>query len=232
MKTSERFAGPDCSLLTRCQKRGRGGQTRWLTARGAAALALTGVVSQPAYAQHVTPPPVPGNIQVPAGAKAFLVGHAVGTQNYVCQPSGAGFKFLLFTPQATLFGDNEKQIITHYFSPNLSPIPPEIEGTIRATRQDSHDTSTVWASATPATTSTDPAFVQPGAVAWVRLTVVGRQGGPIGSNKLGPTTFVQRVNTSGGVAPSDGCSSLADVGNQVFQPYTADYFFYMGGEGN
>src|SRR5262245_3270620 len=197
MKTSKRFAGPDCSLLTRCLKRGRGGQTRWLTA-GAAALALTGFVSQPAYADPVTPPAVPFNVQVPEGAKAFLVGHATGTQNYVCQPSGAGFKFVLFTPQATLFGDNEKQIITHYFSPNLSPIPPEIEGTIRATWQDSHDTSTVWASATPATTSTDERFVQPGAVAWVRLTVVGRQGGPIGSNKLGPTTFVQRVNTREG----------------------------------
>jgi hypothetical protein len=231
MKTSKTFAGPDCSLLTRCLKRGRGGQTRWLTA-GASALALTGFVSQPAYAQRVTPPAVPFNVQVPEGAKAFLVGHATGTQNYVCQPSGAGFKFVLFTPQATLFGDNEKQIITHYFSPNLSPIPPEIEGTIRATWQDSHDTSIVWASATPTTTSTDEKFVQKGAVAWVLLTVVGRQGGPIGSNKLGPTTFIQRVNTSGGVAPSTGCSSLADVGTQAFQPYTADYFFYTGGESN
>jgi hypothetical protein len=198
----------------------------------ALAAAFTASLPQPAHADPVTPPAVPDNVKVPEGAKAFLVGHATGTQNYVCQPSGAGFKFVLFTPQATLFGDNEKQIITHYFSPNLSPIPPEIEGTIRATWQDSHDTSTVWASATPATTSTDERFVQPGAVAWVRLTVVGRQGGPIGSNKLGPTTFVQRVNTSGGVAPSDGCSSLADVGNQAFQPYTADYFFYTGGESN
>jgi len=194
------------------------------------AAAFTAWLPQPAHADPVTPPAVPSNVQVPEGAKAFLVGHATGTQNYVCQPSGAGFKFVLFTPQATLFGDNEKQIITHYFSPNLSPIPPEIEGTIRATWQEPRDTSTVWASATPATTSTDPAFVRPGAVAWLRLTVVGRQRGPIGSNKLGPTTFVQRVNTSGGVAPSDGCSSLADVGSQAFQPYTADYFFYTGGE--
>jgi len=199
----------------------------------ALAAALTLSLPQPAHADPVTPPPVPDRIQVPEGAKAFLVGHAIGTQNYICLPSGAGFKFVLFTPEATLFGDDEKQIITHYFSPNLSPIPPEIEGTIRATWQDSHDTSTVWASATgAATNSTDPQFVQPGAVAWLRLEVVGRQGGPIGSNELGPTTFIQRVNTSGGLAPSDGCSSLADVGKQAFQPYTADYFFYTGGESN
>ena len=196
-----------------------------LTAGAAAlAIALTVGLPQPARAEHVTPPAVPTNIQVPPGAVAFLVGHAIGTQNYVCLPSGAGFKFVLFTPQATLIADNGKQLITHYFSPN-----PDERDTIRATWQDSHDTSTVWASATPETTSTDPAFVQPGAVAWVRLAVVGSRSGPIGSNKLAPTTFIQRVNTSGGVAPSTGCASLADVGNVEFVPYTADYFFYTGG---
>ena len=171
---------------------------------------------------------MPDDIKVPEGAKAFLVGHGVGTQNYVCQPSGAGFKFVLFTPEATLFDDGNKQIITHYFSPNLSPIPPETEGTIRATWQDSHDTSTVWAAATAmATNSTDPTFVQPGAVAWLKLQVVGSQTGPIGSNKLTSSTFIQRVNTSGGLAPSTGCSSPSDVGNEAFVKYTADYFFYM-----
>ena len=88
---------------------------------------------------------------MPTGATAFLVGHAVGTQNSVCLPSGAGFRFVLFTPEATLFGDNEKQVITHYFSPN-----PDEDGTpIRATWQDSHDTSTVWASATQMATNAD-----------------------------------------------------------------------------
>ena len=193
-------------------------------------VAVTVALPQPAHADHVTPPKVPVQLRVPRGAKAFLVGHAVGTQNYICLPSGAGFKFVLFTPEATLFGDNEKQVITHYFSPNLGPIPPEVRGTIRATWQDSHDTSTVWAAATAmATNATDPQFVKAGAVAWLLLPVVGSQSGPIGSNKLKPTTFVQRLNTSGGLAPSTGCDSLADVGHEAFMPYTADYFFYTGG---
>jgi Protein of unknown function (DUF3455) len=191
----------------------------------ALAVAFTVGLPQPAHADHVTPPKVPDRL-VPTGATAFLVGHAVGTQNYVCLPSGAGFRFVLFTPEATLFGDNEKQVITHYFSPN-----PDEDGTpIRATWQDSHDTSTVWASATQmATNATDPQFVQAGAVAWLLLQVVGSQSGPIGSNKLAPTTFIQRVNTSGGLAPLTGCDSLADVGHEAFVPYTADYFFYTGG---
>src|SRR6266403_1197476 len=47
-----------------------------------------------------------------------------------------------------------------------------------------------------------------------------------GGNTLTKTTFIQRVNTSKGVAPSTGCASFSDVGNQAFAPYTADYIFY------
>src|SRR5688572_33407057 len=84
------------------------------------AMAFTIPSPGPAYADDTTPPPVPGNIQVPAGNKLFLVGHAVGTQNYICVPSGTGVRFVLFTPQATLFDDDGEQLTTHYFSPNRS----------------------------------------------------------------------------------------------------------------
>ena len=43
------------------------------------------------------------------------------------------------------------------------------------------------------------------------------------------TTFTQRLNTSGGVAPPEECTSLNDLGKQAFVPYTADYFFYTDG---
>ena len=81
-----------------------------------------------ARADVVTPPPMPGDIQVEAGNHAFLVGHAIGTQNYVCLPSGGGFAWSLFTPEATLFKDEDRQLITHFFSPN-----PDQDGAIRAT---------------------------------------------------------------------------------------------------
>ena len=42
-----------------------------------------------------------------------------------------------------------------------------------------------------------------------------------------PTTYIHRVNTSGGVAPATGCSKLRDLGKKAFVPYTADYYFYM-----
>ena len=58
------------------------------------------------------------------------------------------------------------------------------------------------------------------------LTVVGTQDGPTGGRGLSATTFIQRINTAGGVPPTTGCASAGDVGNEAFMPYTADYVFY------
>jgi hypothetical protein len=190
-------------------------------------LGLT-AAGQAAYAQKVTPPDVPTQLQIP-GNTAFLVGHATGTQNYVCLPSGAGFGYVLFTPEATLFDKHDKQIITHYFSPNLAPDPDEVAGTIRATWQTS-ETSLVWAKiAATATHTSDPGFVEEGAVAWLTLARVGAQDGPRGDDTFSDVSFVQRLNTSGGLAPGD-CTAVADVGKVAFMPYTADYFFYTADE--
>jgi hypothetical protein len=188
------------------------------TAALAAALAVS--LPQPAHADNVTPPPVPDGLEVPEGNRAFLVGHAVGSQNYVCLPSGAGFAWTLFTPQATLFDDHGRQLITHFFSPN--PFENRI---VRATWQHSRDTSTIWARLF-APPSTAAPFVAEGAVAWLVLEVVPPPDGTRGGGALSRTTFVQRLNTLGGVAPTTGCAEPANVGRTVFVPYKADYFFF------
>ena len=200
-------------------------RSRWAARLAAGVLVASvvglGTATSAAYGQQspaIKPPPVPANIQVPPGNEVFLVGHGVGTQNYVCLPSGDGFRFTLFTPQATLFS-GDKQLTTHFFSPN-----PSEGGTIRVTWQHSRDSSTVWAKLLQS--STDPNFVAPGAVAWVLLETAGVQAGPGGGDTLTATTFVQRLNTAGGLAPATGCASATDVGHQAFVPYTADYFFY------
>jgi Protein of unknown function (DUF3455) len=202
----------------------------------AAALAVAFAVSlsQPAYAGQVTPPQVPPNIKVPAGDKAFFVGHAFGTQNYVCKPSSSapGVAYALFTPEATLFPDDGGQVITHFFSPNPDPHDPNTSatvvanGAIRATWQH-RDTSTVWAKVhSNPDGSNGSAIVDRKSIAWLLLEVVGAEDGPTGGDTLTKTTFIQRVNTAGGLAPSTGCASPADLGNQAFVNYTADYFFY------
>jgi len=196
----------------------------------ASALAVAFTVAPPAaHAEHITVPAVPDNLKVKDGSKVFLVGHATGTQNYICLPSGTGFAYSLFTPEATLFNDHFKQLITHFFSVNPNP---DDNGAIRATWQSSRDSSEIWAKVAPDGISTDQRFVQVGAVAWLLLDVVGTQEGPSGGDTLTVTTHVQRLSTSGGAAPSTGCSVSTDVGTKAFVPYTADYFFYRMPDGD
>ncbi len=187
-------------------------------------------LGQMAIAQTVKVPPVPDGLQAPDGTTAFLEGHATGTQDYICLPSGAGFAWTFFSPQATLFTDFKvfqkdvrQQIITHFLSPN-----PIENGMARATWQSSIDTSAVWAKTSKS--SVDSNFVATGAIPWLLLEVVGAQPGPAGGSFLTPTLAIQRLNTHGGVAPADGCSQPANVGATALVPYTADYFFYKKAE--
>jgi Protein of unknown function (DUF3455) len=202
------------------------------------ALAQTGTTpsTQPPVAdgiaiRNIILPPMPDNLQLHPedGFTAFLVGHAMGTQNYVCKPTiNGGFAFALFTPQATLFTDANKEIIVHFFSPNPDEANTDptvvADFAVRATWQDSTDGSTVWAKVDKS--STDAPFVAKDAVAWLLLDVVGTRDGLTGGKTLSDALRVQRLNTSGGVAPKTGCSSAADVGKEAFVSYTADYFFY------
>jgi hypothetical protein len=187
----------------------------------AVGFALTIALPQAARAQAITPPQVPANIQVPAGNEIFLIGRGVGTQNYVCSPttSVGQVAWTLFTPQATLFDDAGNQLITHFFSPS-----PSEGGITRVTWQSSADTSTIFGKANAS--STDPAFVDPNAVAWLLIQITATKVGPTGGAALTPTTFVQRIHTVGGLAPSTGCDTPTQLGKKAFIPYTADYVFF------
>jgi Protein of unknown function (DUF3455) len=172
-----------------------------------------------AMATNVEPPKVPDTLAVPAGSKAFLIGHAVGTQNYICLPDGAGAKWVLFGPQATVFDDRGTQIMTHFLSPN-----PAESNTLRATWMDSDRTSSVWAM--KVAESDDARYVEPGAIKWFLLQVKGTEEGSQRNDRLMKTTVIHRVNTSGGAAPASECMLAGDVGKTKFVPYTADYVFY------
>jgi len=144
--------------------------------------------------------------------KVSLLGRGVGTQNYECQPGSSlgRVDWVLFTPQATLFGDQDEQLTTHFFSPN-----PLEKGIVRAAWQDSRDTSIVWGSVIES--SVDPNFVKAGAIPWLKIDVenTGFQAGPTGGDTLTRTTFIQRVNTDGGAAPSTGCDRPTDIGKRA-----------------
>ena len=181
-------------------------------------------------AAQVTPPPTPTDIAVPAGNSAYLVGHAFGSQGYTCLPTSTGAAAWNPTarPEATLFSDffgHLVQIITHFQSINENPKPgvtPPLSG--NATWQSSLDSSRVWmVKKSGIDAGSDPASCpNSGSIQCLLLQSVGNKKGATGGNLLADTTFIQRLNTSGGVVPTSVCT----VGQTQLVPYTADYFFF------
>jgi len=164
------------------------------------------------------PPPVPHTIRVPRGYTPFLAGHAVGTQGYVCVAAGAAYGWTPWGPQATLFDENNEQIITHFLSPTPYSLLPG------PTWQHSRDSSAVWGQVIAS--SSDPNFVAAGAIPWLLLEAAVVGDGPTFGDTLFVTRFIQRVNTVEGKAPSTGCATPADIGKRALVPYEADYVFY------
>lgn len=107
--------------------------------------------------QILTPPPVPAAIQVPAGNVPYILGHATGTQGYICLPTSTGSYAWSKTgstvgpsnnsrPDAILINDVLRETITHFLSPNpqeVSPNPFE-NGQPRPTWQSVFDNSMAW----------------------------------------------------------------------------------------
>jgi hypothetical protein len=187
-----------------------------------------------ATAQTVTAPPTPSEITPPEGNSAFLVGHAIGTQGYTCLPASTGGTSWTVNParpEATLFLTflgQPIQVITHFTSVNANPngvvLPVSLGG--NATWQSSLDSSKVWAAVVgphSIVAGTDPGSCpNSGSIPCLLLQSIGNQSGPTGGKLLAKTTFVQRLNTKGGAAPTSACT----VGQTQLVPYTADYFFY------
>lgn len=188
-----------------------------------------------AAAQRVTPPTTPTAITPPVGNTAFLEGHAYGTQGYVCLPTSTGGTSWTINParpEATLFTDlfgQPFQIITHFTSIDADPKAPQpVSLGGNATWQSSLDSSKVWAVATGhIDAGTDPVSCpNEGSIPCLLLESIGNLKGPTGGRLLAKATFVQRLNTNGGAAPTSACS----VGQTQLVPYTADYYFFHKSE--
>ena len=197
----------------------------------AAALVLACAFATVTHAgAQVTPPSVPDDIAVPAGNSAYFVGHVFGSQGYTCLPTSTGGAVWNPTarPEATLFADlfgQQFQIITHFQSINANPkagVTVPLSG--NATWQSSLYSSRVWmAKVNGIDPSSEIASCShTGSIQCLLLQSVGNKKGPTGGNLLANTTFIQRLNTSGGAVPTTSCT----VGQTQLVPYTADYFFY------
>jgi hypothetical protein len=159
-------------------------------------------LAQLAYAGP-QPAPVPTKIEVPAGNKVFLVGHAVGVQIYSCNATASGYGWVFVAPRADLFDDNGKLIVTHFAGPTWrAKDGSEVVGQVV-------ERVTVDATTIP----------------WLKLSTTPTASAPDG-DRLAETTFIQRIATTGGLAPAAGDCNDSTTGTTREVPYTADYYFW------
>ena len=170
----------------------------------AAALATTAAAGLLAPAADARPPtPVPADVAVPAGNRLFLVAHAEGVQIYSCTATTGAPAWAFVAPRADLHLGPWLTIGTHYAGPTWELL----DGSKVVAKRDTGVT------------------VDPTAIPWLRLSKVSSQPGRWG-DLLGATTFIQRINTVGGLAPAAAECTPATVGTVSEVPYTADYTFW------
>ncbi len=141
------------------------------------------------------PSPLCDSLQVQPGNKVAFRVYAVGVQIY--RWNGASWGFV--EPVAMLYADANYhvKIGIHYAGPTWES---NSGGKVVASRLEG--------------CSPDPA-----AIPWLLLQTVSTDGPGI----LSSVTYIQRVNTKGGLAPTAPGSSIGAV-TEV--PYTAEYYFY------
>ena len=140
------------------------------------------------------PSPLCDRLQVQGGRVAFHV-YALGVQIY--RWNGASWVFV--APAARLFADAEyhAEVGTHYAGPTWES---NSGGKVVASRVES-------------------CAPDPTAIAWLLLQKVSSEGPGI----FDRVTYIQRVNTAGGLPPS-GPGPFVGAEEEV--PYTAEYYFY------
>ncbi|HEX8191245.1 MAG TPA: DUF3455 domain-containing protein [Pyrinomonadaceae bacterium] len=147
------------------------------------------------------PLPLCQSIRVEAGNEVASHAYALGVQVY--RWNGAAWVFV--EPVANLYADRgfHGQVGTHYAGPTW----------------ESNSGGRVVARRVANTGCTPDAK----AIAWLLLETVTTDGPGI----FGGVTFIQRVNTTGGVAPA---APGTFVGEEARVPYTAEYFFYRAAD--
>lgn len=158
-----------------------------------AGLTLLGASAVPATATDNRAPEVP-QLTVGSTNVVHFHGFGVGVQIYTWNGSSWGKA----VPDATLFDDEGNVVATHFAGPTWrSNSGSQVKGVL----------------------AVPPLIVDTNSIPWLLLTAVDQ----VGPGIFAETTFIQRVNTVGGKAPStDGTF----VGQVAAVAYTADYFFY------
>jgi hypothetical protein len=174
---------------------------------GAADLALSSGLDLSSHRLPTLPDP---SLAVPAGNRLAFALLGVGTQNYTCQATATGAAWTFTAPDATLFDSCGKVAGHHFAGPTWQ----------------ANDGSTVVGAKIAAFT------VDPASIPWLLLqakstTPATTNNGP---GRMSDVTYVQRLETTGGLAPATGCD-VDHIGDTADVDYTAKYFFYESSDG-
>ena len=161
--------------------------------------------SNPKPAEGMKASNIPAAIAVPSGTRLAFTLRGTGLQNYECRAkAGASgvYEWAFVAPEAALFDKSDALVGRHYGGPTWEY------------GDDSKVTGKVVAD------SPAPAA---GSVPWLLLAGTPAPRGGV----MGGVTYIQRVNTDGGIAPSDACNASV-AGSKKGVHYSADYLFYRG----
>jgi hypothetical protein len=147
----------------------------------------------------------PDSLNPPAGNVAAFDLQGVGVQNYECVNSA----WAAAGPAANLLKKDGSAAGIHYRSASGAP-----------EWQSTKDGSAVIAAVAASAPSDNPASVPQ-----LLLTATSNLGGA--GTKFGDVTYVQRLDTKGGLAPAGACD--ATVTPRTATPYTAVYRFFKAG---
>ncbi len=151
-----------------------------------------------------TGPQTPPELAVPPNSNLVLKARGKGVQIYECAAKAddkKAFEWKLKGPEAELFDDKGQKVGKHFAGP-----------TWQAT-----DGSSILGSMIQKADAPDAQ-----AVPWLLLTTVGK-----GPGIFANVMHVQRLETSGGKAPADGCDAAhAKSKAETRVPYEATYYFY------
>jgi hypothetical protein len=150
-------------------------------------------------------PSVPAALQPPAGAMLFSRTYAVGSQIYVCQVTMGVPAWTLKAPDANLYDDACALKGTHGAGPFW--------------KWTADGSQVIGMRAADAPSPSGAAA----AIPWLLLRATSNTPG-----YFGEVSYVQRVATTGGVAPAAGCDAAA-AGRETAVAYTAVYYFWKGG---
>jgi hypothetical protein len=142
--------------------------------------------------------------------------YATGVQIYTCQATSTGGHAWVFSrPQANLYGRPGGPIVGKHFLSNGNPTWQANDGSSVSGAKVASAPELQWNGTTNAS-----------AIPQLLLKAVAHTGTSSGPGTFGNVTSVQRLMTTGGVAPATGCDA-SHVGVETSVSYAATYYFYL-----